>query len=410
MKIRVLLPLLAAIVYAVPVFALDESGDSAGEYRFTPGGSLNIAVAGSNYPDDSLLYRDDEVDWLANLRLLAEGFAGEHWRFTCNLLQTVRTASVLDRSGVAAAVDVERSGAFYLEEDGSGNSRAALVADSAYASFGGPDYLWSAGRQPINLSVTFYFTPNDFFAPFSAGSFYRVYKPGVDALRYDRSMGELSQLNVIGVAGYSPDGEEDSGWEKAPEWRRTSLLGRFTAIAGSFEWGLLGGVVRKSAVIGGSLQGEIGQWLGLRAEGNWSGGGNNPDGLRLSLGFEHRFESSLTLRFEQYHNGIGYDSIKEAAAALSAGKLQAGYPGRNYSGLDISYEFGPLLQGEFLLLRNWTDHSGSCSIYAVYSLSNESELALSATVATGKHPTGGIIQSELGAVPDTVGLEYRLYF
>ena len=71
-----------------------------------------------------------------------------------------------------------------------------------------------AGRQPINLATTFYFTPNDFFAPFAAQTFYRVYKPGVDALRTEVRLGELSQLSLICALGYSPEKGSANGLER----------------------------------------------------------------------------------------------------------------------------------------------------------------------------------------------------
>ena len=50
---------------------------------------------------------------------------------------------------------------------------------------------------------------------------------------------------------------------------RTSVLGRYVRSAGSLEWGVLAGVVRESNVVGASLQGELTDWLGLRAEGHY---------------------------------------------------------------------------------------------------------------------------------------------
>jgi hypothetical protein len=45
----------------------------------------------------------------------------------------------------------------------------------------------------------YYFTPNDFFASYAAQTFYRSYKPGVDAARLDWQWSELSQISLMTV-------------------------------------------------------------------------------------------------------------------------------------------------------------------------------------------------------------------
>jgi hypothetical protein len=79
-----------------------------------------------------------------------------------------------------------------------------------------------------------------FFGSFAPQNFYRVYKPGVDTVRFERQLANLSQLTLAGVLGYDRDPESDSGWSRSPDWDRTSVLGRYVMDAGGFEWGALG--------------------------------------------------------------------------------------------------------------------------------------------------------------------------
>lgn len=131
--------------------------------------------------------------------------------------------------------------------------------------------------------MNFYFTPNDFFAPFAPRSFYRIYRPGVDAVRFERRLANLSQLTLVGVLGYERDPESDSGWSRSPAWDRTSVLGRYIVDTAGFEWGVLGGLVRDSPVAGASLQGELWQWLGLRAEGHYLDSRQDERGRELTV-------------------------------------------------------------------------------------------------------------------------------
>jgi hypothetical protein len=89
---------------------------------------------------------------------------------------------------------------------------------------------------------------------------------------------------------------------------------------------------------------------------------------------------------------------------------RSAYLGRDYTALGLGYEFTPLLRGQMSLINNLGDNSGLCSINAVYSLSNEVELALDLGLPFGKRPEGARIRSEFGLYPYSINLEVRYYF
>ena len=370
---------------------------------------MGLAVSPGN---GILTGEEDGKPWDLNLRLLADGFVGENWRAWVNILENVRTVSVLPPVARSTVVGVERSSLFSWEQDDRGSAQAAMVLDAGYAAWGSDHGELTLGRQPVQFSVTNYYTPNDFFAPFAAQHFYRVYKPGVDAIRYEGRLADLAQFSLVGVLGYDEDLGAENGWSRAPLWRRTSLLGRYARSLGGLEWGTLVGVVRESEVIGASLQGELTDWLGVRAEGHYRDSSREgvPSGTRLSCGLEHRFANNLTLRVEQMYNGTGYASIAEAEQALREDGAERWYLGRHYSAFNLGYEFSPLLTGEFLYLRNWTDSSQVIALYAVFSVGNEAELALQVSLPEGDEPGAQSLGSELGSQPALYALEYRHYF
>jgi hypothetical protein len=395
-----------------PAWAFFEQEEE--DYTISLRGFVNGGVGLADYPEDNFLYHDQDGGlWSGDFRLLFGAYGGDNFRAEANVLQNVRSTPPLLLPGSRAArLDVERSAVFYSQQHDSENSQASLVLDTADISIGNGTNELIIGRQPISMSVTFYFTPNDFFAPFAPQNFYREYKPGVDAVRYERRLGNLTQFTLVSVLGYEEDPDSGSGWSRDPDWQRTSMLGRLTTVSGDFEWGFIGGYVPYFTVLGASLQGELFGWLGVRAEGHYQETWKDSlkEGLQLSVGFEHSFSGRLSVRLEQMHNGTGYTSIREVDEAIQNSSLRPGYLGRDYTAADISYEFSPLLAGEFLYLHNWTDSSGSFSLYGVYSLSNESELALTVTLPLADRPDRSSLRSEFGVLPSLVTMEYRLYF
>ncbi len=361
-------------------------------------------------PEDDFFYEEKTDGGIAAFtRLILQGNSGAHLSFEVNAYQTVIPDSLTSQqAGQGTSLDVERSG--FPEMSFSNDDYIHLAVDQLNVrwSYNRVDLI--VGRQPINLATTFYFTPNDFFAPFAAQAFYRVYKPGVDAIRTEVRLGDLTQLSLISVLGYSRDLNGDTGWSDRPDSNRASYVGRVSTVFQDFEWALLGGVVRDAYVIGGSVQGELFQWLGVRVEGHMA----NPDDSQenayseLSLGIEHRWANSLEIRVEQFYHGSGAGSVSDYVA--NATRPGSFYLGRNYTALGLSYEFTPLLYAQILVMANLNDHSYLISCNAIYSLADEAELALNIGVPIGDNPKSSVIKSEFGSSPYLAQIEVRFYF
>ncbi|MFC1532821.1 hypothetical protein ACFL7M_05605 [Thermodesulfobacteriota bacterium] len=364
------------------------------------------------YPENDFFFKDRSDTGLVGLaRLIMQARAGRHLNFELNAYQVyIPKALVTSQAGLETTLDVERSD--ILEWSFSDKKYVHAAIDRLNARWSNDHLDLVVGRQPINLATTFFFTPNDFFAPFSAQVFYRVYKPGVDAVRADVRLGDLSQLSLMSVLGYSRDPYSDTGWSNSPKGGRTSYVSRVSTVFHDFEWSLIGGVVRKADIIGGSLQGELFNWLGVRAEGHVA----NPDDSQqepyseVSIGFEHRWESSLDVRLEQFYNGSSSGSISDYGALMTSAKGKSQYLGRNYTAVGMGYEFTPLLNAQILVITNLDDDSYLWKLNAIYSLSNESELALDFGVPLGKKPESTAVKSEFGLYPYSINIEIRYFF
>jgi len=376
-------------------------------------GMLQVYALTYKNPEDTLFYTDRGTSGIAGLgRLIIKARAVESLTLEANAYQTYIPAAIaVVRTGANVTIpDVERSSA--LEWSLSDDKYIHTAIDRLNLRWSKDRFDIILGRQPVNLATTFYFSPNDFFAPFAAQTFYRVYKPGVDALRAEVRLGDLSQLSLISVLGYSPDQGSATGWSHTPDSRRTSYIGRISTDLHNFEWALLAGNLAEADIIGGSFQGEVFKWLGIRAEGHMAypdAPGRDSYG-EVSVGIEHHWENSLDVRLEYFYHGSGLASASDYASAASLTSGQGSYLGRHYSALGIGYEFTPLLTGQMALIGNLTDNSILSSFNAVYSLSNESEISLAIAAPYGRKPDGLNIRSEFGLYPYSLNIEWRWYF
>ncbi len=387
-------------------------GDStSGEMR----GFIRLVVAASRNPSNRIIYPNEtDSSETAIARFLLLGRAGENIALdfnAFNLLNHNSAAGDIARDQ-AIAGQPERSPALEIKYTGGRKTEGRVGVDrlNLRLSIGRVDAI--LGRQPVNLATSFYFTPNDFFAPFAAQTFYRTYKPGVDAARIEVRLGALTQLTLLGVLGYEKDLSTSNGHSGAVSRERSSALVRASTVFHGFEWGLLGGSVKGAGVAGGSLQGEIFGWLGVRAEGHHASldDGEKDSYTEFTLEFEHRFENSLYIHFAQFHHGSGHEKAEEYSQSLLVDKEIDPYLGRAYSALGASYEYSPLTVSEILAIVNWTDGSYLISFNAIHSIADEAEFSWGFAIPVGAQMEAMDIKSEFGLYPYSINAELRVYF
>ncbi len=355
---------------------------------------------------------EDDQSTHAIGRLLLDGGLGEHISFELNLYQYYTHASTKGGGGQwEGLTGVERSSSVDLRWLNNAHNEAHLELDRLNLRLMFNDLDVTIGRRPINLATAFYFTPNDFFAPFAAQTFFRVYKPGVDAMVMEKPLGELSQFTLMGVLGYHPDPSASNGWSNTVSWARSSALARFSTSWSGFDWAILAGRVGRKVIAGIGIQGEMWEWLGVRVEGHHAI--PTERGKRgvteFTFALEHRFENSLEIHLEQFYHGSGEGSVGNYDLQSAAASILP-YLGKNYSALGLTYEATPLLNIQLLSMLNWIDYSTLFSFYSVYSLSNESELSFGFSIPVGKEPVGRDLESEFGSYPAMFNLEFRVYF
>ncbi|RLB62746.1 MAG: hypothetical protein DRI90_08345, partial [Deltaproteobacteria bacterium] len=235
------LPLLvAATALPEPAWAIGSAENDDGDVTIDAIGSQRLTGAFLHYRDMPPPFPQEDDSLLGSItRLLLTGDLGEIWRYEANLFVDLSRQPLGALSGAfASAGSFEATTPYrsdlltwgFWEE---GSLRGSMGIDRlSFDALAEPLKL-TAGRFPVNYSVTNIFTPNDFFAPFSPTAINTIYKPGIDALRLNLALGPMSGLEVVQVAGFRQSGE--------PAWGRSALLARASTVWWDFEWALLGG-------------------------------------------------------------------------------------------------------------------------------------------------------------------------
>ena len=283
------------------------------------------------------------------------------------------------------------------------------------------------GRQAITFGKAYFWNPLDVYLPFDPAQFDRDYKPGVDAVRLDVPLGDFSGLTFTYVLGREVYFGQYVKSEPSLDtsWYGSSVLARYYTNISGWDLALQGGKIYGGYQLGFGLVGEIAT-IQVRAEAAqfWARDSRQlpwPYTIDLYenqfsgvIGLGRRFENSLDLEFEFLYNDGGEDNN----LGIGLVRQQAGavlHAGRYLAGLTATYEFTPLIVGRMAFIHSFTDSSSQIQPSVTWSVGDNSELLLAATVNIGDRPTydpfrGIQVHSEFGNYPDYLFAEFKYYF
>ena len=424
------------------------------------GGSLRTAALGTHNYDHPLIFgygNDADGLSLTRLRLRAAGGLSPDLAWEAHLVQDLAFSSSVARVSQPGYVAPEarpyrlgRARTAWAEDD---DLEAALGIDrlQVHLTWGACDL--TLGRQAINFSQAWFFNPLDIFLPFDPAAIERDYKPGVDALRADITLGDFSALSLVAAPGrelyFCPrlTGTQVRARDWVEErWWGAALIGRLRTTVSGWDLAFMGGKVAGGTLAGLGLAGE-GLGLGMHAEASairaiherrlvfthpacpqapWCAD-LVEDHLSVVLGLTRRFEGGVYLNLEYFHNGAGAEgkNLSTALARQLAGQALA--LSRRLVGLQITWEVHPLVNANLVLIRSLSDVSTLVNPGGTISLADEVELTCGALLARGKRPGPfqpvtfrqarypgqmrlPLLESEFGAAPDTFYLELTCYF
>ncbi len=259
------------------------------------------------------------------------------------------------------------------------------------------------GRQSIAFGNSRFVSPSDVFLPFDVRTLDQEYRRGVDAVRYQASVGDLSEIDVGFVMGSSAQAQTSAAFIQA----RTNLRGQDyqVTLIDYADQSLLGVGVE------GAL-GSSGYWAEVAAT------RGDADYLRASVGMDFALNAFSLVMVEYHYNGPGVEDPVEYLAAQEGVAFDKGgvyLLGRHYLATSVQAQVSPLLSVSGQALVNLSDDSAFLSMATSYNASENTYIdvgyyhflgdavvaATDLTIAPG---------SEYGILPRSLYVSLRWYF
>ncbi|HEY9161474.1 MAG TPA: hypothetical protein VIS94_10355 [Desulfomonilia bacterium] len=408
---------LVLVVIAMAIFLQPERAEAFYEYKgdnsnFRGRLAIDLMSGFTHYPQPEIIYPDDTEGFnSANSRLLLDSTIAGNTRLDFNGYIYASSNEQTYFSNLSKEKDSPyRYPQLYWEISETDSSMIIGDIDQLSVKYHSDRYNLTAGRQPVSLANNFIFTPNDVFYPFSATAVDREFRPGVDALRFDYDITDLSTITALGVAGYD---------DNDPSWEKSAVILRGGTNVKSLDITVFAGKTDSRRLLGMTLNAEA-SGLGLRLEGNYSHpieGEAHADFFQISLGIDKRWENSLHVILEYYYHGNGKSNPDQyMERILDYPDIMDPYMGRNYAGIFVMGEPSPLFKLQGVLIANLDDGSILFGPGVIYSISDEAELILGGTIPYGEtsfyntHDFALDVKSEFGLYPRSVYLLGRVYF
>jgi hypothetical protein len=371
----------------------------------------------------------------ALLRITLSGRPTERLAFEAHFVQSYTYSSVTSTVGPATVagfglvVGDTRYRAIDATADWLTKTRqaASLWADRLDVKIRLPRADITVGRQAITFGKTYLWNPLDEFLPFDARQFDRDYKPGVDAVRVDVPTGRFSGVNLVAAAGREIDASGAYRGGAAvldATWYGSAMFARYYTTVRDWDLTTQAGKVYGGYEVGAGVVGEI-RRVEVRGEATylWARPGlplpaplSGPlveSHLSAVVGIGKRFQNTLSLELEHFHNGAGSRHDLDAAL-VRYGAGVALQLSREITGMTVGYEFTPIVIGSFAALHSWSDGSTRLQPMLTYSLSANMDLLGGGVVGIGRAPIADVFathaRSEFGSTPRAVFLEFKLFF
>ena len=412
--------LIALVFFPFKSFAQDSSIDVSGSIQ--TGYNLYDNYSFAPYFDKNITQ-----DFSSVARIIIEGDSRDKYSYELHAVQTYNYSNIntgiTDRDTSMLVVDY---GDNWIKKS---DQSAHYYLDRANVKFAVEDLDIHFGRLAVSFGKPLFWNLFDYY-----GSPYlnQEYKAGIDALRLDKAISNFSGVNMVinkqKILTQSGSYLENSAVQSY-QWlgleEEVGLLLRGYTTIKDTDYALLYKREPEGHRIGIEVDGEIGSvnfydeitylWGSEKISMPGSYQGNLLKNYLMNvLGVNYRFNNSLQIIAEHLFNGIG-DSDNLDASNIRYKNGVSTSLNDHLSGVSLSYEFNPLLVGQYDARLAWADSSHQHNFSFVQSITDNVDFIAGGQINIGDRPNGTNwqnpnIQSEFGRLSDTFYLELKCYF
>ena len=412
--------LIALIFFPFKSFAQDSSINVSGSIQ--TGYNLYDNYSFAPYFDKNITQ-----DFSSVARIIIEGDSRDKYSYELHAVQAYNYSNIntgiTDRDTSMLVVDY---GDNWIKKS---DQSAHYYLDRANVKFAVEDLDIHFGRLAVSFGKPLFWNLFDYY-----GSPYlnQEYKAGIDALRLDKAISNFSGVNMVinkrKILTQSGSYLENSAVQSY-QWlgleEEVGLLLRGYTTIKDTDYALLYKREPEGHRIGIEVDGEIGSvnfydeitylWGSEKISMPGSYQGNLLKNYLMNvLGVNYRFNNSLQIIAEHLFNGIG-DSDNLDASNIRYKNGVSTSLNDHLSGVSLSYEFNPLLVGQYDARLAWDDSSHQHNFSFVQSITDNVDFIAGGQINIGDRPNGTNwqnpnIQSEFGRLSDTFYLELKCYF
>jgi hypothetical protein len=259
------------------------------------------------------------------------------------------------------------------------------------------------GRQAISFGSARIINPTDVFLPFDVRTFNTEYRTGVDAVRFQRPVGELGEIDFGIVLG--DDAERDTS-------------AAFLQLRGNVNGKDLHFAVMEYAdqsLVGVGLQSALGNFGFWFEAASVTG---DEDYVRASTGLDYAFTENTFAQIEYHYNGAGSSDAEDYLLNAETLPYQRGGVflfGRDYLIPSFSIQLSPLWVASSMAIVNLSDNSAFISVSAEYNIAEDFYMDFGWYHFIGDDleiDKNGLpnFESEYGLNPDMFYTSIRYYF
>ena len=412
--------LIALVFFPFKSFAQDSSIDVSGSIQ--TGYNLYDNYSFAPYFDKNITQ-----DFSSVARIIIEGDSRDKYSYELHAVQAYNYSNIntgiTDRDTSMLVVDY---GDNWIKKS---DQSAHYYLDRANVKFAVEDLDIHFGRLAVSFGKPLFWNLFDYY-----GSPYlnQEYKAGIDALRLDKAISNFSGVNMVinkrKILTQSGSYLENSAVQSY-QWlgleEEVGLLLRGYTTIKDTDYALLYKREPEGHRIGIEVDGEIGSvnfydeitylWGSEKISMPGSYQGNLLKNYLMNvLGVNYRFNNSLQIIAEHLFNGIGDSDNLDASNIRYKNGVSASL-NDHLSGVSLSYEFNPLLVGQYDARLAWDDSSHQHNFSFVQSITDNVDFIAGGQINIGDRPNGTNwqnpnIQSEFGRLSDTFYLELKCYF